>query len=119
MAGIDAEIRAFLASLPGATLSIQWGDDHIYKVGGKMFAAMGAPSPKPQGMSFKASDDSFAILTKEDGIIPAPYLQRAKWVRIDRLTRLPKMELKAYLARAHAIVAAGLTKKARAELGID
>ena len=111
-------IRAHLQSLTGATLSIQWGDDHVYKVGGKMFAVMRSPDAKQQSISFKTSDDSFAILTGEDGIIPAPYLQRAKWVQLDRLTRMKAAELKAYLTRAHAIVAAGLTKKARAELGL-
>ena len=119
MASADAAIRAYLASLPGATLSIQWGDDHIYKVGGKMFAGMPSPKSKQQSISFKTSDDSFAILTQQDGIIPAPYMQRAKWVHLDRLSRLPAKELKAYLARAHAIIAAGLTRKARAQLGLE
>lgn len=112
-------IRHHLGGLKGATLSIQWGDDHVYKVGGKMFAVMRAPDAKQQSISFKAGDDSFRILTEEEGIIPAPYLQRAKWVQLDRLTRMKPAELKAYLSRAHAIVAAGLTKKARAALGID
>lgn len=111
-------IRAHLAALPGATLSIQWGDDHVWKVGGKMFAVMRSPETKQQIISFKASEESFAILTQEEGIIPAPYLQRAKWVRLDRLSRLKPVELKAYLGRAHAIVAAGLTRKVRAELGL-
>lgn len=111
-------IRDHLASLPGATLSIQWGDEHVFKVGGKMFAVMRAPDAKQQSISFKAGDDSFTILTQEEGIIPAPYLQRAKWVRLDRLTRMKPAELKAYLTRAHAIVAGGLTKKARAALGL-
>lgn len=111
-------IRAHLSSLPGVTLSIQWGDDHVFKVGAKMFAVMRAPDAKEQIISFKAGDDSFAILTQQEGIIPAPYLQRAKWVRLDRLTRMTPAELKAYLTRAHAIVARGLTKKARAALGL-
>ncbi len=117
MSGHQA-IRAHLAALPGATLSIQWGDEHVWKVGGKMFAVMRPPDAKVQSISFKAGEDSFAILTQAEGIIPAPYLQRAKWVRLDRLTRMKPTELKAYLARAHAIVAAGLTKKVRAELGL-
>lgn len=111
-------IRDHLAALPGATLSIQWGDDHVFKVGGKMFAVMRNPDAKAQTISFKAGDDSFQILTQEEGIIPAPYLQRAKWVQLDRLTRMKPAELKAYLTRAHAIVADGLTRKLRAELGL-
>jgi len=111
-------IRAHLAALPGATLSIQWGDDHVYKVGAKMFAVMRKPEAQQQSISFKASDDSFRILTEEEGIIPAPYLQRAEWVQLDRLTRMKPGELKAYLTRAHAIIASGLTKRTRAELGL-
>ncbi len=114
----QAAIRAHLAALPGVTLSVQWGDMHVYKVGAKMFAVMRPPEAKAQTISFKAGDDSFAILTQQPGIIPAPYLQRAKWVQLDRLTRMTPTELKAYLTRAHAIVASGLTKKARAALGL-
>ena len=119
MAAGHQAIRDYLASLPAATRSVQWGDDHVFKVGGKMFATMRAPQAAGQTVAFKAGDDSFAILTQLEGIIPAPYLQRAKWVQLDRLSRLPAAELKAYLARAHAIVSAGLTRKLRAELGLD
>ena len=119
MAGAtSAALRDFLGKLPAVTMTVQWGDDHVYKVGGKMFAIMLSPDAEAQSISFKAGEDSFNILTKEDGIIPAPYLQRAKWVRLDRLSRLPAKDLKAYLTRAHGIVAAGLTKKLRAELGL-
>lgn len=111
-------IRDHLISLPGATLSVQWGDDHVFKVGGKMFAVMRDPAATQQTISFKAGDDSFQILTTQAGIIPAPYLQRARWVQLDRLSRMKTGELKAYLTRAHAIVAGGLTKKARAALGL-
>jgi predicted DNA-binding protein (MmcQ/YjbR family) len=113
-----AEIEKFCLSLPGAALSIQWGSDHVYKVGGKMFAVQGSPEMRPQTLSFKTGDTSFDILTKAKNIIPAPYLARAKWVYLQRLDALPAKELKAYLIRAHGIVAAGLTKKKRAELDI-
>jgi predicted DNA-binding protein (MmcQ/YjbR family) len=114
-----AEIEKFCLSLKGSKLSIQWGADHVYKVGDKMFAVMGPPEMKPQTLSFKAAPDSFAILTKQKDIIPAPYLARAQWVNLQKLDALDSKELKAYLTRAHAIVASGLTKKKRAELGLD
>lgn len=115
----SAEVEKFLLSLPGATLSIQWGDDRVFKVGGKMFAVMGPNDPKRTGLSFKAGEDSFHILTRAKHIVPAPYLARAHWVMLERTDALNAKELKAYLARAHAIVAAGLTKKKRAELGLN
>lgn len=113
-----AGLLRFLGGLPAATLSVQWGDDHVYKVGGKMFAVTGGPSAKPVSLSFKCADDSFAILTELPHIVPAPYLARAKWVSLQRLDALPDSDLKAYLTRAHAIVAAGLPKKTRLALGL-
>jgi predicted DNA-binding protein (MmcQ/YjbR family) len=113
-----ADITRHMLSLPGATLSIQWGDDHIFKVGGKMFAGMGPKERKPHGISFKTDEMGFHVLTKMAGITPARYLARAQWVSLDRLDRLPDAQLKAYLARAHAIVARGLSRKLRASLGI-
>jgi predicted DNA-binding protein (MmcQ/YjbR family) len=113
-----ADVTKNLLSLPGATLSIQWGDDHIFKIGGKMFAGMGPKERKPHGISFKADEMSFHVLTAMRGITPARYLARAHWVRLDRLDRLPDKQLKAYLERAHSLVARGLTKKLRSSLGI-
>lgn len=116
-----AAVVEHLLSLPGAELSIKWGSDHIYQVGGKMFAGLG-PKPKKgedHGISFKADEMSFQILTKKKGITPAAYLARAHWVSLDKLDRLPDKQLAAYLTRAHAIVAAGLSKKLRASLGIS
>jgi len=113
------DLHVFLAKLPKATLSVQWGNDHVYKVGGKMFAVLGGPPDgKGRTLSFKASDESFEILTRLDGIIPAPYLARAKWVYLDKPQRLPAKELKAYLTRAHAIVASTLPKKTQKEMGL-
>jgi predicted DNA-binding protein (MmcQ/YjbR family) len=107
-----ADLEKFLLALPGATLSIQWGSDRVFKVGGKMFAVTGPHESKPSGLSFKASDESFRILTEVEGIKPA------QWVHLDKPTRLPAKELKAYLTRAHAIVASGLPKKTQKQLGI-
>ena len=95
-----AEVTRHLLLLPGATLSIQWGDDHVFKVGGKMFAAMGPAEARPHGISFKAGEVGFHVLTKKRGITPARYLARARWVSLDRLDRLPDKQLKAYLTRA-------------------
>jgi predicted DNA-binding protein (MmcQ/YjbR family) len=101
-------------ALPGATMSVQWGDDRVYKVGGKMFAVLG-----PNGSySFKATDVAFEVLTESGQARPAPYMARAKWIYFDRIDAMPKAELAGYLKTAHELVAAKLTRKARAELGL-
>ncbi len=107
-------VDAFCRSLPGATFQIQWETDQVYKVGGKMFAVLG-----PTGtLSFKVNDVAFEMLAETGEAKPAPYLARAKWVLLDDPSRMPDDDLKAYLREAHAIIAAKLTRKLRAELGL-
>jgi predicted DNA-binding protein (MmcQ/YjbR family) len=113
-----AALEKFLLSLPGATLSLQWGDARVFKVGGKMFAVMSPRSERPCQLSFKAAEDSFHILTGAKEIVPAPYLARSHWVRLGRLDVLAPAELRAYLTRAHGLIGARLPKKMRAALGL-
>ena len=107
-------VDAFCRSLPAATCDFLWGADNVYKVGGKMFAVLG-----PGGtLSFKASDIAFEMLTSAGPGKPAPYMARAKWVFLDRADALPDEDLTSYLTAAHELIAARLTRKARAELGL-
>ena len=113
-----AAIRKLCLSMPGATESIQWGGERVFKVGGKMFAVISA-ARDADAMSFKTSDESFRLLTELPGLAPAPYLARAQWVKIEPLSSLPDADLAAYLRRAYEIVAAGLPKKTRDALVAD
>lgn len=107
-----AALRAHCLSLPGAECVVQWGDDQVYKVAGKMFAATDAACTK---ISFKCSDEAFLVLTESEAAIPAPYLARARWVQVTPYA-LPAAELRQRLTQAYAIVRSGLTKKAQAAL---
>ena len=107
----DAACRA----LPGVTMDVQWGDDHVYKVGGKMFAVLG---PVAHGVSMKVSDIAFEALVESGVARPAPYLARAKWLRFDDLATMDDAETAGWLANAHALVAAKLTRAARRALGL-
>jgi predicted DNA-binding protein (MmcQ/YjbR family) len=48
----NAALDKFCRSLPGATMSRQWGDHQVYKVGDKMFAVLSDRGTA----SFKAND---------------------------------------------------------------
>jgi predicted DNA-binding protein (MmcQ/YjbR family) len=111
--------RQLCLAHPGVTEQIQWGADAVFKVGGKMFAvACTDPAyPNAKACSFKCDDEGFAELCERDGVGPAPYLARAKWVAMDEWNVLPDREVAVRLAAAYTIVRAGLTKKAQAELG--
>jgi len=109
------EFDAACRALPGVTMDVQWGEDHVYKVGGRMFAVGG-----PHGhCSVKMSDIAFEALVEAEIARPAPYLARAKWLRFDALTGVDAAEMTGWLANAHALVAAKLTRAMRRELGLQ
>ncbi|MFT4933618.1 MAG: putative DNA-binding protein (MmcQ/YjbR family) [Pseudoalteromonas distincta] len=102
-------------ALPATTLSVQWGDAQVVKVGGRIFAIIGADG----GLSFKATDIAYEALVESGEARPAPYLARAKWVRFDDPTALDLADTADWLATAHALVAAKLTRAQRRELGLS
>ena len=72
-------------------------------------------------VTFKCSWASFDILKEQPGLRPAPYLASRGMSWIQRLTdeTMPDEALEDYLRESHRLVAAGLTRRARAELGLD
>jgi len=112
---IDA-VREYCLSLPHATESIQWGNDLVIKVGGKMFAVM-VLEPASVWISFKCTPEDFAELTERPGIIPAPYAARYYWVALQAKDALANAELKQRLRQSYDLVLEKLPKKARAALG--
>jgi predicted DNA-binding protein (MmcQ/YjbR family) len=113
------EVAKFLKSLKHTTMVVQWGDHQVYKIGGKVFAVVGGSGDAAPGLTFKAGETSFAILTRQKGIILAPYMARNQWVKLERLSALKDSELKAYLERSYKLIAQGLTKKMRGRLGFE
>jgi predicted DNA-binding protein (MmcQ/YjbR family) len=113
------EFNAFCASLPATTNVVQWGGASVWKVGDKMFA-IGATfgDGDHDKINFKCSDMAWEILRDQPGIVPAPYLARAKWVQVAAPDALSDDEVRRYIEAAHATVAAKLTKAKRAALGL-
>lgn len=110
-----AGIGKVCLALPGVTLDHPFGDHHdAYRIGGKMFVMVGAEG----GVSFKVSDIAWEVLTETGRARPAPYLARARWVNLPDPEAWDDDELAGHFAIAHRIVAAKLTKKARAGLGL-
>jgi predicted DNA-binding protein (MmcQ/YjbR family) len=102
-------------SFPGATEDIKWESNLVFSVGAKMFAVTDVTMKG--GMAFKVDDDRFLELTDRPGIIPAPYLARAKWVYVENLKAVSDKEAAELLRRAYEIIFAKLTKKLQREIG--
>ena len=106
-------INAICRDLPGAELSDPWGGGHdAWKVGGKMFACIGAVTP---GISVKTDSIETAEMLIAAGVgVKAPYFHRS-WLLLP--FDAPEDELRHRLFASYRLVRATLTKKAQAALG--
>jgi len=104
------QLRKLCLSFPAVAEQIQWGDDLLFKVGGKMFAVTRL-EPAKVWLSLKANPEQFAELTERPGIIPAPYLARAKWIALESPDAVPDSELSLLLRESYELVRAKLPRK--------
>ena len=107
-------IRTYCLSFRNVTEDIQWGNDLLFRIGGKIFAGMNLNPPHQ--LMFKCTPESFDELIEVEGIIPAPYMARNKWVMLEHLNALRDTELKSLIANSYEMVFSKLTKKAQSEL---
>jgi len=108
-------VRNYCLSLPHATEDIQWGNDLLFRISGKIFAGMSLDPP--HSLSFKCTPEKFDELIEFEGIIPAPYTARNKWVMLERLDALNDSEIKRLIKNSYEMIFSKLTKKLQAELG--
>ena len=106
------DVEAIAMALPAVTKVVQWGDHDVFKIGSKVFAISG-----DTGVSFKVTEIGFLVLTDSGTATQAPYLAKGQWVLVQR-DAVAAEDLQGWLATAHSLIAAKLTRKARAELGL-
>lgn len=105
-------IRAYCLSLTQATEDIQWDNDLLFRIGGKIFAVASLET-SPTRLSFKCAPEKFDELIEVEGIIPAPYMARNKWVLLERLDALSDAEIKSLVKNSYDMIFAKLPKKIR------
>lgn len=115
------EFNQFCSALPATTHVIQWGESHVWKVGGKMFAVGGWGKADKPAFTFKTSEQNYYFLSEHPAYQPAPYLaaRGMKWIQQYDADSSEDDELKYYLVESHRIVSLGLTKKLQKELGLN
>ena len=108
-----ARVNALCAAFPGAERSDPWGGGHdAWKVGGKMFACIGAIQT---GVSVKTDSIETAAMLIEAGVgVRAPYFHRS-WVHLP--DTVADDELAHRLRVSYDLVRAGLPRKVQAGLG--
>ena len=112
-----AKFDRLCKSLPRSTMVIQWGDSHVHKIGGKLFALA---NQWEGNLAFvmKATPLSYQILLEQGIATRAPYLTRGNWLQIATPTKLPDADLTSCIKQSYQIIAAKLPKTTRVEIGI-
>jgi predicted DNA-binding protein (MmcQ/YjbR family) len=113
------EFNAFCAAMTATSHVVQWGNADVWKVADKVFAICGW-NDGHEAFTFKTGDIAFEVLGSEPGIRPAPYLasRGMKWLQVYEEGGMSDAMLKEHIVMSYDLVAAGLSKKKRAELGL-
>jgi predicted DNA-binding protein (MmcQ/YjbR family) len=109
-------IQAYCRSLPHTTENVQWDDDLCFRVANKIYAVMSLNPASPNWLAFKCTPERFEELLERDGVVPAPYMARNKWVSLQRPGVVPAEELREFLRTSYELVYSKLPKKVRVEL---
>lgn len=115
------EFNNFCQSLPATTYVMQWGNSHVWKVGGKVFAIGGWSKEGEPAFTFKTSELNFNVLQDEEGFRPAPYMasRGMKWIQQFKYLSEGDEALEYYIKESYRLVSLGLTKKLQKELGLN
>ena len=105
-----SRFRDLCLALPGVTEQLQWGDDAVFKVGGRMFSVAATSGQPKYVCSFKTDPDAFTELCERVGLAAAPYLARAQWVAAEEWDALSDAEYRALLPKAYEIIKAKLPR---------
>lgn len=115
------EFNQFCGSLTATTHVVQWGNSHVWKVGGKVFAIGGWGKDEHPAFTFKTSDLNFDFLSHHEGYKPAPYFANRgmKWIQQTNTAGDLDEELTYYLSESYRIVSLGLSKRQQHALGLN
>lgn len=106
------KVNAICATLPGAEVSDPWGGGHdAWKVGGKMFASIGALMP---GVTVKTGSVEQAEMLIDAGIGTRPKYFHRSWIHLD--WDIDDGELRHRIVQSYGLVRGALPKKVQASL---
>jgi len=97
-------LRKFCLAFPDATEDMPWPDDLCFKVRGKIFAGMALSDGRFPRITLKASPDAFHELLEIEGIAPAPYVGRYKWVTLSNPNVVDATQLEALIRQSYDLI---------------
>jgi predicted DNA-binding protein (MmcQ/YjbR family) len=103
-------IRELCLSFPDVTEDMPWGDDLCFKIRGRIFTGVVLSDGRFPRITLKSSPEAFHDLLETEGVSPAPYVGRYKWIQIASSNLLPAAELESLIRRSYELVAAKAPK---------
>jgi predicted DNA-binding protein (MmcQ/YjbR family) len=104
-------IRKLCLSFADVTEDMPWAEDLCFKVRGKIFAGMVLSDGRFPRLTLKCAPETFHELLEIEGISPAPYVGRYKWVTLANSNVLPASELENLIRQSYEMVAAKAPKQ--------
>lgn len=105
------DIRNICLALPGVREDIKWENDLCFLIAEKMFCVVNLKGEL--NVTFKVADDEYEVWISRDGVKPAPYLARAKWIQLLDLHNVNPHEIKESIQASYEIIKSKLPKKVR------
>lgn len=97
------DLRTYCLSLDNTSEDVKWEQVLTFCVNNKIFA-LSSLDEFPINVSFKTEESDFNELIEWEGIKPAPYLGRNKWVQVRDIEMLPTKKLQEYLLKSYQII---------------
>ena len=109
------ELRAYCLSRKGAFEDFPFGDNPVFKVGGKMFALLARDEP---ARIWLKCDPTLAIMLRDTypAVTTAPYMDKRHWNQVIVDGSIADDEIIEMIDESYALVVKGLTRSAREAL---
>jgi predicted DNA-binding protein (MmcQ/YjbR family) len=104
-------IRKLCLSFPEVTEDMPWGDDLCFKVRGKIFTGVVLSDGRFPRITLKCAQETFDEMLEIEGVSPAPYVGRYKWIQLSSSNVLPAGELESLIRQSYELVASKAPKK--------
>src|SRR4029077_20198096 len=104
-------IRELCLSFPDVTEDMPWGDDLCFKVRGRIFTGMVLSDGRFPRVTLKCAPETFHELLEIEGISPAPYVGRYKWVMLANSNVLSASKLESLIRQSYELVVAKAPKR--------
>lgn len=108
-------------SLIASSYVMQWGNSHVWKVAGKVFAIGGQSKDGDATFTFKVSERNYEFLKMSEGYRPAPYFatRGMKWIQQYDANTVDDEALIYYINESYRLVSLGLSKKLQKQFGLN